>query len=272
MNPIDALFHRFKFEKRKAIIPFIPAGDPDLSATRQILASLASHGASLLEVGFPYSDPIADGPTIQASYTRALGRGVTVEAIFRCLSDLSSQSAQLEEPVPLLGMASYALVHRREISRFVHDAREAGMSGLIVPDLPLEEAAEMSRAAQAINFKLIQLITPTTPRDRALRIAELSTGFIYYVSITGITGERDRLPDQLVEQIGWLRGQTNLPICVGFGISKPEHVRMLKQVADGIIVGSAIVRRLEAAQTRPMSEIVNEIDEFVQSLAAVLNE
>jgi tryptophan synthase alpha chain len=271
MNPIDALFLRLRFEKQKAFIPFIAAGDPDLRTTQRLLGALAEHGAHLVEVGFPYSDPIADGPVIQASYTRALARGITVEAIFHSLAELSRQPAFAGQQVPLVGMASYALVHRQGIPQFIGLAQQSGMSGVIIPDLPLDEAGEMAQAAAARNFKLVQLVTPTTPRDRALRIAELSTGFLYYVSITGITGERDRLPDDLVEQIGWLRSQTNLPICVGFGISRPEHVRMLRDVADGVIVGSALVRRLEAAGQRSMDEITSEIVALAESLAGALN-
>jgi tryptophan synthase alpha chain len=270
MNPVDDVFNRLKFEKRKAFIPFISAGDPDLEATQQILLALAQAGASLLEIGFPYSDPIADGPTIQASYTRALARGIKVENIFRTINQLSQQLAAVGRSIPLVGMASYALVHRRGIAQFIHEAQEAGMSGLIVPDLPLDEAKEMAAAAEARNFKLIQLVTPTTPRDRALRIAELCTGFIYYVTVTGITGERDRLPEELVEEIRWLRDQTNLPICVGFGISKPEHVRMLRDAADGVIVGSALVRKLEAAGSKPLGAIIAEIVALAKSLQEAL--
>jgi tryptophan synthase alpha chain len=270
MNPVDDVFNRLKFEKRKAFIPFISAGDPDLQATQQILRALAEAGASLLEIGFPYSDPIADGPTIQASYTRALARGVKVENILQTTKELSQQLATAGLPIPLVGMASYALVHRRGIAEFIRQAQSAGLSGLIVPDLPLDEAKEMAGAAEARNFKLIQLVTPTTPRDRAVRIAELSTGFLYYVTVTGITGERDRLSEELVEDIRWLRSQTNLPICVGFGISKPEHVRMLRDVADGVIVGSALVRKLETAGSKPLSAIIAEIVALARSLAQAL--
>jgi tryptophan synthase alpha chain len=270
MNPIDTLFQRLRAQKRKAFIPFVAAGDPSLDATAQVVRELARRGASLVEVGFPYSDPIADGSVIQASYTRALDRGVRVADILACARRVLADPA-LADRVPLVGMVSFSLVHHRGPERFVAQAQEAGFSGAIVPDLPVEEAEELTRLAAGRDFKLIQLVTPTTPRERAARIARASTGFLYCVSVTGITGERDRLPDELLDQLRWLRGQTDLPLCVGFGISRPEHVRMLREAADGIIVGSALVRRLEQAGTRPLPEVVKEVGDLAQSLADALN-
>jgi tryptophan synthase alpha chain len=267
MNPIDALFQRLRAAKRKAFMPFLTAGDPDLPATGRLVRALATNGASLVELGFPYSDPIADGPVVQASYTRALDRGVRLDDIFACVRELTTSSLG----VPLVAMSSFALVHRRGPEQFVHHAQAAGLSGAIVPDLPVEEADELGRIAAARDFKLIQLITPTTPRDRAARIARRSTGFIYYVSVTGITGARDRLPEDLVGQIRWLRGETDLPVCVGFGISKPEQVQALREVADGVIVGSALVRHLEQAGQRPLDDIVRDVAALARSLAEPLN-
>jgi tryptophan synthase alpha chain len=266
MNPIDTLFQQLRARGRKAFIPFVTAGDPDLNATAVLVRELAGRGASLIEIGFPYSDPIADGPVIQASYTRALDRGLRIDDILTCIRSLAVDG------VPLVGMLSYSLVHRRGPERFLSQARAAGLSGAIVPDLPVEESEPLARLATAQDFKLIQLVTPTTPRDRAVRIARASTGFLYCVSVTGITGERDQLPQELIEQLGWLRGQTDLPLCVGFGISRPEHVRMLRDVADGLIVGSALVRRLEQAAARPLEQIVREVGDLAQSLAEALNQ
>jgi tryptophan synthase alpha chain len=265
MNPIDAEFGRLRAEKRTALIPFVAAGDPDLSATVALVRELARSGAGLIEIGFPYSDPIADGPIIQASYTRALKKGVRVEDIFRNVRELSGVG------VPLVGMVSYAIVHRRGPEAFLKQAQEAGFSGAIIPDLPIEEAEGIAQLAAARDFKLIQLVTPTTPRERAVLIAKLSTGFLYVVSTTGITGERDRLPEALVGHLGWLRQQTALPLCVGFGISKPEQARLLRGVADGIIVGSAFVRRIEEAGSRPLAAVVAEVGTLAQSLIAALN-
>jgi tryptophan synthase alpha chain len=264
MNAIDSLFQRLRAQGRRAFIPFITAGDPDLDTTVQLGRELARRGVSLIEIGFPYSDPIADGSVIQASYTRALDRGLRVDDVFACIRRLAAEPELAA--VPLAGMVSYSLVHRRGPEPFIDQALQAGLSGAIVPDLPVEEAEALTRAASARDFKLIQLVTPTTPRDRAIRIARTSTGFLYCVSVTGITGERDRLPEELRDQLTWLRTQTDLPLCVGFGISRPDHVRTLADVADGVIVGSAIVRRLEQAGKRPVGEIIAEISEYVQGL------
>jgi tryptophan synthase alpha chain len=271
MNAIDILFQKLRSQGRKAFIPFVTAGDPDLSGTRQVVDELVRRGASLVEIGFPYSDPIADGPVIQASYTRALSRGVQVDRIFACIRELADSLPIAEQKTPLVAMISYTLVHRRGPETFLAQAQAAGLSGAIVPDLPVEEADELAQLSAARHFKLIQLVTPTTPRERAIRIARSSTGFLYYVSVAGITGERDRLPEQLIGQLRWLRGETDLPICVGFGISRPEHVQMLRDVADGVIVGSALVRRLEQAGTRPLGPIIREMGDLAQSLADALN-
>jgi tryptophan synthase alpha chain len=271
MNPIDALFQRLRSQKRKAFIAFLTAGDPSIEATEQFVPALARHGASLIEIGFPYSDPIADGPTVQASYTRALARGIRVDDVFRSIQRVRSHPALMEPVVPLVGMLSYALVHRRGPAQFLDQAHACGLSGAIVPDLPVDEADELLQLAAKKDFKIIQLVTPMTPRDRAVRIARASTGFLYYVSVAGITGERDRLPDELVSQLRWLRTQTDIPLCVGFGISKPEHARQLREVADGIIVGSALVRFLELAEKRPLPDIAEAMGKLVQTLSTALN-
>ncbi len=270
MNPIDNLFQRLRREGRKAFIPFVTAGDPDLAATEALVAELAGRGASLVELGFPYSDPIADGSVIQASYTRALNRGLRVAEIFACARRANS-SVLAGKGIPLVAMVSFSLVHHRGAERFLTEAQQAGLSGAIVPDLPVEESEALARLAAARDFKLIQLVTPTTPRERATRIARTATGFLYCVSVTGITGERDRLPDELLDQLRWLRTQTDLPLCVGFGVSRPDHVRMLREAADGVIVGSALVRRLEQAGSRPLPDLVREIGDLAQSLADALN-
>jgi tryptophan synthase alpha chain len=271
MNPIDQLFQRLRSQRRKAFIPFVTAGDPDLATTDALVRELAGRGASLVEVGFPYSDPIADGSVIQASYTRALDRGLRLDDVFACVRRLADAPPLASRGIPLVAMVSYSLVHRRGPEAFITRSQAAGLSGAIVPDLPVEESEALARLAAARDFRLIQLVTPTTPRERAVRIARTSTGFLYCVSVTGITGERDRLPNELLGQLGWLRTQTDLPLCVGFGISRPEHVHMLRDVADGIIVGSTLVRRLEQAGTRPTEEVVREVGTLAQSLAEALN-
>ncbi|MBY0528042.1 MAG: tryptophan synthase subunit alpha [Gemmataceae bacterium] len=271
MNPIDQLFQKLRAERRKAFIPFITAGDPSLAATAAFVRKLAESGASLVEIGFPYSDPIADGPIIQASYTRALERGIQVDPILATSRQMAGDPALAARGIPLVGMVSYSLVHRRGPRKFLEQAQAAGYSGAIVPDLPLEESESLARLAAALDFKLIHLVTPTTPMDRAARIARLSTGFLYCVSVTGVTGERDRLPDQVLDQLRRLRKETDVPLCVGFGISKPEHVQMLREEVDGVIVGSAFVRRLAEAGTRPLEDVVNEMGALAKLLVTALN-
>jgi tryptophan synthase alpha chain len=265
MNAIDELFRRLRSEKRKAFMPFITAGDPDLETTRLLVREVAKRGGDLVEIGFPYSDPIADGSVIQASYHRALSRGLRMDDIFSQVGPLAKEIGK-----PLVAMASYSLVHHRGPEKFMDAAQKAGFSGAIVPDLPLEEAEDLAKHAAARDFKLIHLVTPTTPRDRAVRIARACTGFVYVVSVTGITGERAELPLALLDQLRWLRGQTDLPLCAGFGISRPEHVHMLRDHVDGIIVGSALVRRLENVGPKPAAAAISEIGDLVQSLAGAL--
>jgi tryptophan synthase alpha chain len=265
MSAIDRLFQELRRDGRKALIPFVAAGDPDLPFTAAVLRELASRGCSLCEVGIPYSDPIADGPIIQASYCRALAKGTRLGQILEMLRGVSR-----EVSAPLVTMVSYAIVHRYGPEKYVADARAAGVAGAIVPDLLAEEAGPLAAVCRREDFSLIQLVTPTTPRERALRIAQTATGFLYYVSVTGITGERRELPPGLRENVEWLRQRTDLPLCIGFGISAPDQVRTLAPVADGIIVGSAIVRRLAAAATKPAADVLADVGSFAAGLLAAL--
>jgi tryptophan synthase alpha chain len=267
MAKIDDLFSELRREGRKALMPFVTAGDPDLDFTAAVLKELVARGCHLCEVGIPYSDPIADGPVIQASYTRALHHKIKLADIFETLGDLAPKLN-----APLVTMVSYAIVYRHGAEKYVDDVRERGIAGLIVPDLPVEESTALAKICQARDASLIQLVTPTTPRERAVRIAATSTGFLYYVSVAGITGERTALPQELVENVGWLRTQTDLPICIGFGISTPEHVKLLAPVADGLIVGSAVVRRIAAAAERPREQVLREVGDYVSQLLDALNE
>jgi tryptophan synthase alpha chain len=263
MSRIDQLFADLRRQQRKAFMPFITAGDPDLDFTADVIRELDRRGCSMCEVGIPYSDPIADGPVIQASYTRALAKKVKLDGIFAMLGKVSK-----DVKMPLVTMVSYAIIHRHGLSQYVADAKAAGICGAIVPDLLVEEADELAAICKAADFSLIQLVTPTTPRERAVRIAKASTGFLYYVSVTGITGERTALPPSLIENVGWLRTQTDLPICIGFGISRPEHVKLLAPVADGLIVGSAIVRRVADAAAKSREAVLKDVGEYAANLLA----
>ncbi|MCA9237199.1 MAG: tryptophan synthase subunit alpha [Planctomycetales bacterium] len=244
-------------------MPFLTAGDPDLAATAAVLKELVARGASMCEVGIPYSDPIADGPVIQASYTRALDRGIKLRDILATLGETAPQLS-----APIVTMVSYAIIYRHGVEKYCDEAAAAGLAGLIVPDLPVDESPALAAVCGKRDLSLIQLVTPTTPRERALKICETSTGFVYYVSVAGITGERTALPPDLIENVGWLREQTKLPICIGFGISKPEHVKLLAPVADGLIVGSAVVRRMAADV--PREQMLADVGQYVASLVAAL--
>src|SRR5262245_29283361 len=263
MTKIDDLFTKLRQEKRKALMPFITAGDPDLAFTAAVLKEVVGRGCHLCEVGIPYSDPIADGPVIQASYTRALAHKIKLADILKTLGDVTPKVA-----APLVTMVSYAIVYRYGLEQYVDDVCNNGVAGLIVPDLPVEESSALAKICTARSISLIQLVTPTTPRDRAVRIAQTSTGFLYYVSVAGITGERTKLPPELVDNVSWLRTQTDLPICIGFGISTPEHVRLLAPVADGLIVGSAIVRRIATASEKPREAVLKDVGNYVAELLA----
>jgi tryptophan synthase alpha chain len=265
MSAIDQLFQQRRAAGRKAFMPFVTAGDPDLAFTQAVLRELALHGCDICELGIPYSDPIADGPVIQASFTRALQHRVRLDDIFHHVAAVAPQLS-----MPIVTMVSYSIVFRQGPEKFVAQAQAAGFAGAIVPDLPVEEAQGLAAICRREDFSLIQLVTPTTPAARADRIADSSTGFLYYVSVTGITGERTSLPPDIVDNVAQLRKKTHLPICIGFGISRPEHVRMLAPVADGLIVGSAIVRRVAAAAERPRHEVLRDVGDYVQELIAAL--
>jgi tryptophan synthase alpha chain len=238
---LQDLFARCRVAKRSAFIPFLTAGDPTLEQTDAVIDTVIAAGADAVEIGFPYSDPLADGPVIQASYTRSLSSGTKLADIFVAVKQWTAKHPH----TPFLCMVSYSLVHRQQPERFLMKASQAGLRGVIIPDLPHEEAELMAPRAKELGLALIQLVTPTTPPERAARIAATSTGFLYVVSITGITGTRTSLPEQLKQQLAELRKLTNLPLCVGFGISLAEHAKLLVGHADGVIVGSALVRCLE---------------------------
>jgi tryptophan synthase alpha chain len=271
MNPIDSLFVRLRAAKRAAFMPFVTAGDPDLAFTRELLPSAAEAGADLFEVGFPFSDPIADGPVIQASYTRALDKGLKLADVFATLRAVDEEFAKTPHiiPPPRVAMASYSLVYRRGAAQFMDAAKAAGLSGAVVPDMPVEEADELSKLARDRDFKLVLLVTPTTSPQRAEKVVKACGGFVYVVSVVGITGAREALPAALRDQLARLRTMTDLPLCVGFGVSKPEHVRDLKDIADGVIVGSAVVKKLEAAATDRATALAG-VCQLVKELRAAL--
>ena len=260
---LEAVFAANRAAGRKALAPFVTAGDPDAATTVAVLEAIAKAGASLCELGVPYSDPIADGPVIQASYTRALGKGLTLADVFDAAKQASGRVS-----MPILAMASYSLIFRRGIDRFVADAVAAGLAGFVVPDLPIEESDDLDTACRRAGLALVRLVTPTTPPDRAEAIAKKSTGFLYCVSVAGVTGARTELPPGLIDRVKWLRSKTSVPILVGFGISSPEQVKAVAEVADGVIVGSALVRRITEAADQPRETMLADVSHYVADLAA----
>ncbi|WP_299463199.1 tryptophan synthase subunit alpha [uncultured Gimesia sp.] len=265
---ISEKFAQVRSENRMAFMPFITAGDPDLDTTVAVLKELAHRGVDLIEVGFPYSDPIADGPVIQESYTRALNNGFHVHDLFEALKTLSADPS-ITLP-PLVGMVSYAIIFRYGSDKFLNEAKAAGFSGLIVPDLPGDEAQELAEKTKAVKLDLVQLVSPLTPENRTKRIVQVASGFIYCISVAGTTGVRDELPPELTAHLESLRSLTDLPLAVGFGISNPNHVNTLRGKADGFIIGSAIVKQFAAfsdpAQNR--DAVLKAIGDYAGEMAA----
>jgi tryptophan synthase alpha chain len=259
--PLAARFAALAADGRRALAPFVTAGDPDLGTTLAVIEALDRAGAAVCELGVPYSDPIADGPVIQASYTRALAAGFTLEKFFAMVT-----AATARVTMPILAMVSYSIIYRRGIDRFVADATAAGLAGLVVPDLPLEESDLLDAACHGAGLALVRLVTPTTPPDRAAEIARRSTGFLYCVSVAGVTGARTELPEGLAERVAWLRTQARVPVLVGFGVSTPEQVRALVQVADGAIVGSALVRQVGELAPQGPAGIAQGVERYVAEL------
>ena len=243
-SSIAQRFEQLAQEKRLALMPFLMAGDPDLSVTADVLLSLQGSGADMVELGMPYSDPLADGPVIQAAASRALSAGTTPK---RVLDMLRSLKGQLSIPVILFTYSNPLLNVGMEL--FCQMAAEAGASGLVVPDLPLEEAERLSPIAQQHGLDLVLLVAPTTPEDRMDRIAASSRGFTYLVSVTGVTGERAQMASRVEGLVQRLKQSSPVPVAVGFGISGVDQVRQVRSWgADGAIVGSALVKRMASAQ------------------------
>ncbi|MBW4616463.1 MAG: tryptophan synthase subunit alpha [Desmonostoc vinosum HA7617-LM4] len=246
-----------------AFIPFITAGDPDLATTAKALQILDQNGADLIELGIPYSDPLADGPVIQAAATRALQRGTKLEQV---LEMLQATIPSLSSPIVLF--AYYNPILHRGIKKFLQEIAAVGVAGLVVPDLPLEEAAGLLQPASEIGIDVILLVAPTSSPERIEAIARSCQGFIYLVSVTGVTGMRSQLESRVSDLLKQIRGVTDKPIGVGFGISEAAQARQVKDWgADAIIVGSAIVKRL--AEGTP-EQGLNAIAEFCQSLKAAI--
>ena len=261
MNRIVARFEQLKGKGQPAFIPFLCAGDPDLATTQRLIEEFDRVGSDVIELGFPFSDPVADGPTIQAAYTRALDRGCKVDGIFDMVRSLRRGCE-----IPIVAMVSYSIVFKRGPERFIAEAAEAGIDGATIPDLLIEEAEEVFKAAEANDFCNITFATPLTPPKRNQLVAERSRGFIYYISIAGITGARDSLAEDIAPNVADLKAIKDTPVAVGFGVSNPEQAHAVGQMADGVIVGSAIVKRIAACGEKGEDPVAS-VGQFVGELA-----
>ncbi len=241
MNRIDTLFKALRKKKQKAFIAFVTYGDPTLKKTESLALEFQKQGADILELGFPFSDPIADGPVIQRASLRALKNKVTLKDLFRSVSRLRRRGLQ----IPVVLLSYYNPIFHFGERRFIEEAQKSGIDGVVIPDLPVEEASPFLREGKRKNFHLIFLVAPTSDSSRRRKIASSARGFIYYVSVTGTTGMRSHLPSELKRDVFSLKRITRVPVCVGFGVSTPEEAHRISRFADGVIVGSAIVRKLE---------------------------
>jgi tryptophan synthase alpha chain len=267
VTAIQQRFEALRQQQRCALMPFLMAGDPDLEATAASLLALQAHGADLIELGIPYSDPLADGPVIQAAASRALAAATTPA---RVLAMLSSLKGQLTIPVVLFTYSNPLL--NKGMEAFCADAAAAGAAGLVVPDLPLEEAEKLSAIAASHGLDLVLLVAPTTPAERMARIHAASSGFTYLVSVTGVTGVRTNLQDRVGPLVQQLKAQGGTPVAVGFGISGPEQARRVRDWgADGAIVGSALVRAMAEAHGAGQS-VAEAAGRFCADLRAGLDQ
>jgi tryptophan synthase alpha chain len=253
-NRIDTTFQNLK---RPALITFVTAGDPDLKKSLEVLKSLPGAGADIIELGMPFTDPMADGPTIQASSLRALASGASMKTTLQMVRDF--RETNTTTPIVLMGYANP--VYQYGMQDFVTDAVDAGVDGFIIVDLPPEEDDALYVLCQAANLHLIKLVTPTTSEDRLKAVLPKASGFLYYVSITGITGAASADMAAVEKHVKSIRKHTNLPVAAGFGIKTPQDVAAFARTMDAVVVGSAIVQRIQAA---------NDVTSFVQSLRAAL--
>ncbi len=265
MSRITACFEKLKSQNRKALVAFITAGDPDLSTTKDLFGVIEKSGADIIELGVPFSDPLADGPVIQASSQRALKSGTTLKKILALVAEIRKGS-----DLPIVLMTSFNPVFAYGQEAFVADALKAGVDGAIIPDLPPEEAGAFCKIADAGGLDVVFLLAPTSTEQRVRLVAGKSRGFIYYVSLTGTTGVRTSLAEGLRDKVAAIKSAANLPVLVGFGISGPEQAKDAARFSDGVIVGSAIVRLIE--QNGAAEERDAKVGRFVAEVKQALTD
>jgi tryptophan synthase alpha chain len=256
------VFQRCRNDERAAFIPCVVAGDPDTATSIEIITAACDGGADVIEIGIPYSDPLADGPTIQRAAQRALSRGMTFERALELARRAKDQLAD----TPLIGFTYYNPVFTRGLEKTAKDFAAAGFAGIIVPDLPLEEAAPLLGAFRAEHLAVTLLVAPTTPDIRARAIAELCTDFVYVVSRMGVTGADRQIGEIASSQVARLRALTNKPLAVGFGVATAEHAALIASFADGVIVGSALIDRIEAAPS--VARAVEDVRKFCSEISS----
>ena len=257
MTRIDAKFAALKAQDKKAFVAYVMAGDPDYATSLEVVKGLPGAGVDIIELGLPFTDPMADGPTIQAAGQRALEAGMTLQRTL----DLATEFRKTDDQTPIVLMGYYNPIYNRGVETFLADAKAAGIDGLIVVDLPPEEDDELCIPAQAAGLNFIRLATPTTDDKRLPKVLQNTSGFVYYVSITGITGSAEAEATDVAPEVARIKARTDIPIIVGFGINTPEKSQAIAGVADGAVVGSAIVSQIAAG--KPVAEVLD----FVKSLA-----
>jgi tryptophan synthase alpha chain len=260
---IGRRFDALRARGERALVPFVTAGDPDLEATEELVLAMAEAGADLIEIGVPFSDPIAEGPTIQRSSSRALARGTSLRAILRLVDRLR---ARVEQPLVLMGYANP--IHAMGGLAFAKAAAEVGVDGIIIPDLPPEDGQPWLDPCREAGIDPILLAAPTTPPARLEMLVRETRGFLYAVSLQGVTGARASLAHGIEEKVRLARSFGPIPICVGFGVSTPEQARRIGEYADGVVVGSAIVDRIEQAASRTAA--IDDVARFIAELKAPL--
>lgn len=261
-NRLTKALADLRARSRRALIPYVMAGDPTTEDTERLVEILVAAGADVVELGVPFSDPIADGPVNQRAGLRAMAHGMGLRPALDLVTRLRGRVS-----VPVVFMTYYNPILRYGLERFGRDAAEAGLDGLIVADLPPEEGGELVAAARRVDLATIFLLAPTSTAERIRAVAAVSTGFVYCVSRTGVTGIRDELPEGVRELVSRIREQTATPICVGFGLSRPEQVRAVAAVADGVIVGSALVKMVEDAP-----QAFERVGAFVRDLRSAIDQ
>jgi len=247
------------FANKPIFMPYFPLGYPDLKTSVDVIEALAKNGADLIEVGLSFSDPLADGPVIQQATQVALEKGITVKKSLEAVKELRKRGVT----IPLILMGYYNPMLAYGLEKFIHDSREAGADGFIIPDLPMEEAEEFTSVVG--DMPLIQMLAPTSPDERMEAIARNAKGFIYLVSVTGVTGERREISNDLGDLIARVRAHTSAPVCVGFGIGTPEQAAQVGQLADGVIVGSACVKMI-GSSPKPVETAKQFAAEFRSAL------